>query len=100
MRDIIKKLPKRRGYGKNRARTVDPSRQNIVAVSLSKLDHLFESGAEINRATLIERGVIGRKMRAKIVAGESSKKFSVKGCTVSASAKTAIEKAGGSIVLK
>lgn len=98
LRDIIKKLPKRRGYGKNRGRTVDGTIRDAVAVSLSRLDSFFESGAEVSRVSLIEKGVIGRKDAAKIVFGETSKKFTVKGCGVTASAKAAIEKAGGTIV--
>lgn len=97
LRDIIKKLPKRRGYGKNRARTVNLLIGDLVAVSLTRLDNNFDSGAEITRASLVEKGIMNRKDRAKIVAGESSKKFIVKGCAVTASAKAAIEKAGGTI---
>ncbi len=98
IRDIIKKLPKRRGYGKNRARTVDPSIPDAVAISLSRLDALFENSAEITRSVLAERGLIGRTMPpVKIVGGETSKKFSIKGLAVSASARAAIEKAGGTI---
>ena len=98
MRDIIKKLPKRRGYGKNRGRTVNPSRPDAVAVSLTRLDTLFDSGTEINPGALLTRGVLNRKQRTvKIVAGETSKKFNVRGCMVSAPAKAAIEKVGGSV---
>jgi large subunit ribosomal protein L15 len=97
MRDIIKKLPKRRGYGKNRARTVNLLHADYVAVSLSRLDTHFESGADITRAALVQKGIMGRKDRAKIVAGTSSKKFAVKGCAVTASARATIEKAGGTI---
>ncbi len=96
MRDIIKKLPKRRGYGKNRGRTVDPTKPDYVAVSLSKLSAIFDGG-EVSRALLIERGVIGRKERAKIVGGETSKKFTLKDVMATASAKAAIEKAGGTV---
>ncbi|MDB5237744.1 MAG: ribosomal protein large subunit ribosomal protein [Candidatus Kaiserbacteria bacterium] len=98
MRDIIKKLPKRRGYGKNRARTVDPTKHNIFAISLSRLDKSFENGAEITLKTLIEQGVIGRRQTAKIVGGETTKKFTISGCATTASARAAIEKAGGTIV--
>lgn len=96
IRDIIKKLPKRRGYGKNRARTVDGTKPQIIAVSLSKLDAMFEAG-EIHRAMLVARGVIGRKEAVKIVAGETKKKFSIKGIEATSSARAAIEKAGGAI---
>src|SRR3989344_567001 len=59
-RDIIKKLPKRRGYGKNRGRTVNPTRPRPVGVSLSRIDAAFENGAEITPKVLRERGLIPR----------------------------------------
>lgn len=97
-RDIIKKLPKRRGFGKNRGRTV-VTRPDSLALSLGHLDKLFEQGAMVSVETLTERGVLGRGPRkVKIVGGgEFGKKLSVQGIAVSASARTAIEKAGGSI---
>lgn len=104
-RDIIKKLPKRRGYGKNRGRTVDGTRPDAFVLSLTLLDQLFETGATISSRVLMERGVLGRKTRLiKIVgpstalgAGRFAKKLTIKGISVSTSARTAIEKAGGSI---
>lgn len=98
MRDIIKKLPKRRGYGKNRARTVDSSRLRPLVLSLTRLDAAFASGAEISRETLRAEGILGRRnVPVKIVGGETAKKFTVKGVGVSAGARASIEKAGGSI---
>jgi large subunit ribosomal protein L15 len=100
MRDIIKKLPKRRGYGKNRARTVDPTKANAFPISLTRLDIMFDSGAEITLKALVEKGIIGRRQTAKIMGGETSKKFKISGCSATASARAAIEKAGGTIVSK
>lgn len=102
MRDIIKKLPKRRGYGKNRARTVDGSRPAPVAVSLSRLEKLFDNGATVNPKAIKALGLVtgrGSQLPAvKIVSGGSlTKKLSISGCGVSMSARTAIEKAGGTI---
>ena len=98
LRDIIKKLPKRRGYGKNRARTVNTMLPDAVAVSLNRLDKIFDGGAEITLGSLRERGLIGRRsVPVKIVGGETAKKFIVKGLGVSAAAKNVIEKAGGSV---
>ncbi len=100
MRDIIKKLPKRRGYGKNRGRSVDGSRLMPVAVSLDRLEKLFESGSEVTSKMLAEKGVISARTMppAKIVGvGSLTKKLSFKGISVSASARLAIEKAGGTI---
>src|ERR1700730_3769268 len=65
LRDIIKKLPKRRGYGKNRGRTHVP-RPEPVAISLTKLDVLFENGAQITRAMLIEKGFVSKRSRTPL----------------------------------
>lgn len=98
LRDIIKKLPKRRGYGKNRGRTVVGSKPDSVAIALSHLDSAFENGAEITAAVLRERGILARKSGfAKIVGGQTDKKFMLRGIAVSASARAAIEKAGGTV---
>ena len=102
MRDIIKKLPKRRGYGKNRARSVNNDRVRAFAVSLATLHEMFEAGAVVTPQVLHERTVISalqaKAGAVKILAtGELSKKLTIRGCMVSASAKAAIEKAGGSI---
>lgn len=97
-RDILKKLPKRRGFGKNRGRTVDSSIPDAVALSVTRLEQLFPQGGEITIAALREKGVIGRKkVPVKIVAGETSKKFVITGCVATATARAAIEKAGGQV---
>ena len=97
-RDIIKKLPKRRGYGKNRGRTV-VTLPDAVPVSLETLEQLFESGATVSVRGLTEKGVLSRRQKpVKIVGGgELRKKLSVEGIPVSASARAAIEKAGGHV---
>ena len=101
-RDIIKKLPKRRGHGKNRASTVDPTRRDAVPVGLELLEAAFAAGAEVTPKTLKEHGVIDGRIKklplVKILGnGTLSKKLIVKGCHVSAMAKAAIEKAGGTV---
>ena len=100
LRDIIKKLPKRRGYGKNRGRSVDGSKLDAVVISLDRLEKLFESGAEVSYQVLAEKGAISKRTMppVKIVGtGNLSKKLSFKGIAVSSSARLAIEKAGGTI---
>ena len=102
IRDIIKKLPKRRGYGKNRGRTVNPSRKNAMPVSIGRIAAVFDSGSEITPKILCERGVIRvrdpRAILIKIVGdGAIDKKLTVKNCAVSASSRAAIEKAGGTV---
>ena len=98
-RDIIKKLPKRRGFGKNRGRTV-VTLPDALPVPLGTLERLFDSGATVSMKTLSERGVLPRKScPVKIVGGgEFHKKLSIEGIPVSSPARAAIEKAGGSIV--
>lgn len=98
-RDIVKKLPKRRGFGKNRGRTVVSTRPTPLALSLTRLDKIFDSGATVSKQTLIERGLVSRGDRVvKIVGGgEFGKKLSVLGLPVSKSARSLIEKAGGTI---
>ena len=102
-RDIIKKLPKRRGYGKNRGRTVDGTRPAPVAIPLSRVEQIFESGSEVNPKAFFTKGIVkgrGSKFpQIKIVGeGEITKKLSFVGVGVSKSAVVMIEKAGGSVV--
>lgn len=102
LRDIIKRLPKRRGYGKNRARTVNADRRRAFAIPLEALEATFAAGAEVTPAALVEKNLISIRGRftpiVKILGdGALSKKLSIKNCLVSASARTAIEKAGGTI---
>lgn len=98
LRDIIKKLPKRRGFGKNRGRTVNPDRVQPVAIPLSRLERLFPQGGEVNQKTVYEKGIITRAtLPVKLIGEKTNKKFTVTGCTVSPAAKNAIEEAGGSV---
>jgi len=102
LRDIIKRVPKKRGHGKNRARTVNSGKVNAILVSLSKIDECFGAGETVSPKTLSERSVIiargGKTPLVKILAnGELNTKVLVEGCVVSKTAKEAIEKAGGSV---
>ena len=97
MRDIIKKIPKLRGHGKNRGKTYVP--RTKVALTLERIEKLFDAGAEVSMKTLVAKGIVkaGRLVSVKIVGGGTlAKKLSFH-VPVSASARTAIEKAGGSI---
>jgi len=102
MRDIIKKLPKLRGYGKNRARTVNAEKVHPVVVNVSALETSFEVGATVTPRALVTAGIIttvGRRAPAvKILGnGELKKKLVIEDCQVSESAKQKIEAAGGSV---
>lgn len=103
MRDIIKKIPKRRGHGKNRSRTVRSERTDFAPVSLEALEKAFAANDAVTPAILVKKGIVksvrGRVPAMKILGGSSlSKALSVSGIATSASAKAAIEAAGGSVV--
>lgn len=101
-RDALKKLPKRRGYGKNRARTVNSARVRAVPVNLSVLERVCEEGAVVTPEYLCERAVVRRRAgvppRVKVLGtGALKKRVSVSGCEMSAAARAAIERAGGAV---
>jgi len=96
VREKLKKLPKLRGYNFNSI-AVKPT-----VINLKSLEVAFMSGDSVNPTMLIERGIVrarkGVTPKVKILAdGELTKKLTVTGCTMSASAKEKIEKAGGSV---
>ncbi|MEK7462587.1 MAG: uL15 family ribosomal protein [Patescibacteria group bacterium] len=102
MLEFIKKIPKLRGHGKNRAQTVNEERVIAVPVNLVKLETTFENGATVSPKTLVVAGLITTvRKKAPVVkilgTGEITKKINVEGCQVSATAKAKIEKAGGSV---
>lgn len=102
MRDIIKKLPKLRGHGVNRAQTVNNERVLAVPVNLSVLEKTFTAGDTVSPKTLVAKGIVksvGKKVPVvKILGtGEITKKFIIEGCTISASAKAKVETTGGEV---
>lgn len=102
MREFIKKIPKLRGHGKNRARTVNSERVLAVPVNVSALETAYDAGAEVNPKTLAAIGVVSRRRKkapmVKILGtGELTKKLKITGCSVSKSAKEKIERAGGKV---
>ena len=100
MRDFIKKLPKLRGYGVNRASTVNADKAKPVIVKLSEIND--KKLTEVTPETLLEAGIItkrGNKIpKIKLLADTAETiKINVEGCLVSASVQEAIQKAGGSV---
>ena len=103
MREIIKKIPKLRGHGKNRAKTVDGSRVLSNVLNVSVLDFLFTDGDTVSPSSLVAHGAVskkgGRIPKVKILGnGEIKKKITLSGCSYSQSAKDKIEKAGGKVL--
>ncbi len=100
-RDIIKKIPKRRGYGRNRSHTAVP-RVPASAVNLADLAKRFKENEIVSPAVLVRAGMV-RRVSGKIPpvkvlgSGTLPHKLSFEKVLVSASARAAIEKAGGTI---
>jgi large subunit ribosomal protein L15 len=95
IRDIIKKLPKLRGYRFNSPST------KFTVVNISDLN-VFEVGTVVKSESLLKKKIIrqvgGVAPKVKILGkGEIKVKVSVENCAVSKTAREKIEKAGGSV---
>lgn len=95
LRDIIKKLPKRRGY---RFKSIV---DKPVVVNVSDLERL-PAGSVVTVASLVESGIVvtdsGRLPEVKILGnGAVTKPYTVSGVPMSASARSKIEQVGGTI---
>jgi len=92
IREQLKKLPKRRGY------SFKSIQDKPVVINVSSLERLFAAGDTVTMATLTERGLKAGGRTVKVLGeGDLSKKLTVSGLKVSGSARTKIEKAGGSV---
>jgi large subunit ribosomal protein L15 len=96
IRDMIKKLPKLRGYRFNSIQ------ENYVPVNLKRLEESFKNGEKVTPKTLLSKKVINRKSgktpKVKILGtGDITKKIKISGCKISKTAKEKIEKAGGEV---
>jgi large subunit ribosomal protein L15 len=90
---LFRRLPKR-GFSNFHFRT------EYAIVNLLDLESAFENGASVSVATLRELGAFDPDAPVKILGeGELKKKLTVEAHAVSAKAKAAIEKAGGSFKL-
>ena len=99
IRDLIKKLPKKRGY------RFKSFQKDSAIVNLDVLNKKMDNNSEITPKILAEYGLVkslgGKIPSVKILGkGEIDKKFSVCGCLISVSAKEKIEKAGGTVKSK
>lgn len=100
VRDLIKKLPKRRGHGKNRARTVRTNRIAVSVVNLATIEMAFKTGETVSPTSLLARGLVRRvKGRAPFVkilgTGSLTKALIIEDCALSGVASAAILAAGG-----
>ncbi len=98
LREIIKRLPKKRGYRFASIQT------KPVIVNLKVLERKFKEGDKITPKILVEAGVInllkGKVPEVKLLgSGNVSKKLLVSECQISQSAREKITKAGGEVSL-
>jgi len=91
---LIRRVPKR-GFNNNAFKT------QFAIVNLGDLN-AFESGAEVNEESLLKAGLIRRPYElVKVLGtGELKKALKITVDKASATAKDAIEKAGGTLTLK
>ena len=98
LRDIIKKLPKLRGRGKNSFKSIVVK---PVTITLSAIDKRFGAGESVSPKTLAEKKMIvrsgGKNVTIKVVGGGLNKALSFSGLSLSASARKEVESKGGSI---
>lgn len=91
LREIIKKIPKKRGYRTKRFR------EKPVVVNLKNIGRHFKAGEEVNPKTLIKKGIIRSRKRkipaVKILgAGSLNKKLDFQNFSFSKSAAEKIKK--------
>ena len=96
IRDLIKRMPKLRGYA------FKGYQERPIIVNVGDLEIAFSNGDAVNSQSLVAAGIVemqaGKNPTIKILGGgEISKKLLVSNCKVSAEAKAKIEKAGGSV---
>src|SRR5674476_272294 len=88
---IHMRLPKLKGF-KN------PFREEFQVVNLDRIEVLFPEGGDINIAALVEKGAVRKDQPVKVLGnGDITVKVQVTANRFSASAKTKIEAAGGSV---
>lgn len=96
LRDVIKKLPKKRGYRMRRYH------KKPAIVNVGILEKHFEVGEKVTPNSLHEKGIVkkndGKIPQVKLLSsGKLTKQLLVESCQISSKAKEKIIKAGGSI---
>lgn len=101
LRDQIQRIPKRRGYNKNRSRGIRGER-SARSVTLAVLNRNFKEGDRVTPEVLVSKRIIsrigGKTPGVKVVSrGAIAIPLAVRKCGVSAGAKQKIEAAGGTV---
>jgi large subunit ribosomal protein L15 len=98
---IHMRMRKLRGPHMKKSMPFENFRTHTQPVNLSDLESRFDDGAEVNPATLAERGLATRKdVPVKILGqGELKKKLTVNAHAFSKTAREKIESAGGACII-
>ena len=93
MRSVMERVAKKRGFTSRTSK--------LVVVNVSDLETRFSDGASIGMTELVHKGLLRAANRGvKILGmGTVTKKFTVRAHAFSATAREAIEKAGGKAVV-
>ena len=102
IRDVIQRLPKLRGHGKNRSRSIRCGAPTVAEVSLSSISKNYTDGERVSIQNLVKKGLAKRQggvsPKVKILAsGELDKKVVFCRCMFSSLAREKAEKAGAKI---
>ena len=102
MRDIIRRIPKRRGHTINGRTGHHAYRAHPHGVNLTAIEKYFNAGETVNPVTLYEKGIISykevRTLPIKVLSfGKLTKKLTFEGLEISQKAKDAIIAASGII---
>ncbi len=90
MKMIIRRIPKLRGFKSHHLKD--------ETVTVRRLAEAFPQGGAVTPSELAKRGLVsGENVSVKIIGAGEAGKWTIKGCKVSAGAKAAIEKAGGTV---
>ncbi|KAA1397334.1 50S ribosomal protein L15 [Aeromicrobium ginsengisoli] len=90
---IHMRLPKLKGF-KN------PFREEYQVVNLERLEELYPKGGDVDVASLVANGAVRKGRPVKVLGqGEITVKLQISADKFSASAKTKIEAAGGSVTV-
>lgn len=96
LRDVIKKLPKKKGY---RFKSI---KKKLNIVNLGLIDESFSNGEKVNPMTLFKKGLINKEKgflpEVKLLGnGILKKKLLVSQCQISKLAAEKIKKVGGNV---
>lgn len=99
LRDIIKKLPKMRGRGKNSFLSIQ---EKCIVINLRDIEMNFKEGEKVTPSSIVSKGLMSARKGANPIVkvlsnGDISKSLTFSKCEISKGAREKIKKAGGTI---